>query len=219
MTAGGNLPANISDSGLPGGRTSRMGGSRPPSPQTSRMGGSRPPSPPAPVPPVGMPDGKANISDMLRPMVVADLVAVIALEHELFPDDPWTAKMFAEEVAKPSRSRLYLVAEAAAGDGSGPVLAGYAGMMFEPGGMQADVLTIAVSPEHWGGGVGSALLATLIQAARDRGCVEVFLEVRADNPRAHGLYLRRGFEEIGVRRGYYQPSGTDAIVMRKDLQT
>jgi ribosomal-protein-alanine N-acetyltransferase len=31
------------------------------------------------------------------------------------------------------------------------------------------------------------------------------------------LYLRRGFEEIGVRRGYYQPSGVDAIVMRKDL--
>jgi len=45
----------------------------------------------------------------------------------------------------------------------------------------------------------------------------VFLEVREDNQRARGLYLRRGFEEIGVRRGYYQPSGTDAIVMRKDL--
>jgi ribosomal-protein-alanine N-acetyltransferase len=38
-----------------------------------------------------------------------------------------------------------------------------------------------------------------------------------DNPRASGLYQRRGFAEIGVRRGYYQPSGTDAIVMRKDL--
>jgi [ribosomal protein S18]-alanine N-acetyltransferase len=46
----------------------------------------------------------------------------------------------------------------------------------------------------------------------------VFLEVRADNPRAHGLYLRRGFEDLGIRRGYYQPSGVDAIVMRKDLQ-
>jgi ribosomal-protein-alanine N-acetyltransferase len=164
-------------------------------------------------------------------MVPADLVDVIALEHELFPDDPWTPEMFAGEVAQPAESRLYLIAEAEPGDGgipdrdivSGrgavgqPVMAGYAGMMFIPGGTQADVLTIAVRSPYWGRGIGSALLASLLGAARDRGCEEVFLEVRADNPRAHGLYRRRGFKEIGVRRGYYQPSGTDAIVMRKDL--
>ena len=167
----------------------------------------------------------------LRPMVPADLVDVIALEHELFPEDPWTPEMFADEVAQPRESRLYLLAEADAGDGgvadsdivsgrgaaSGPVMAGYAGMMFIPGGTQADVLTIAVRQAYWGRGIGSALLSALLTAARERGCAEVFLEVRADNPRAHGLYLRRGFEELGVRRGYYQPSGTDAIVMRKDL--
>jgi [ribosomal protein S18]-alanine N-acetyltransferase len=167
----------------------------------------------------------------LRPMVPADLVDVIALEHELFPEDPWTPEMFADEVAQPRESRLYLLAEADAGDGgvadsdivsgrgaaSGPVMAGYAGMMFIPGGTQADVLTIAVRQAYWGRGIGSALLSALLTAARERGCAEVFLEVRADNPRAHGLYLRRGFEDLGVRRGYYQPSGTDAIVMRKDL--
>ena len=124
--------------------------------------------------------------------------------------------MFEEEVALPPSSRLYLVADVAGGDGA-PAMAGYAGMMFVPGGTQADVLTIAVAPACWGRGIGSALLGALIQAARDRRCREVFLEVREDNPRARGLYLRRGFEEIGVRRGYYQPSGVDAIVMRKDL--
>lgn len=167
----------------------------------------------------------------LRAMIPADLVDVIALEHELFPDDPWTPEMFANEVAQPPETRLYLIAEADAGDGgvadsdivsgrgtaSGSMMAGYAGMMFIPGGTQADVLTIAVRPAHWGQGIGSALLGTLFTAARGRGCTEMYLEVRADNPRAHGLYLRRGFEEIGVRRGYYQPSGMDAIVMRKDL--
>jgi ribosomal-protein-alanine acetyltransferase len=96
-------------------------------------------------------------------------------------------------------------------------MAGYAGMMFIPGGTQADVLTIAVRQAYWGRGIGSALLSALLTAARERGCAEVFLEVRADNPRAHGLYLRRGFKDLGLRRGYYQPSGTDAIVMRKDL--
>ena len=154
----------------------------------------------------------------LRPMATADLADVIALEHELFPEDPWTPEMFADEVAQPPEVRLYLVAEA---DGHGPdgrpVVAGYAGMLFVPGGLQADVLTIAVRESHWGLGIGSALLGALIRAARERDCAEVFLEVRADNPRAHGLYHRRGFAEIGVRRGYYQPSGVDAIVMRKDL--
>ena len=168
----------------------------------------------------------------LRPMTAADLVDVIALEHELFPEDPWTPEMFADEVAQPPETRLYLVAEADGGDGGVPaseivsgrggvggrVMAGYAGLMFVPGGMQADVLTIAVRQASWGKGIGSALLGTLLDAARDRGCTEVFLEVRADNPRAHGLYLRRGFTDLGIRRGYYQPSGMDAIVMRKDLQ-
>jgi ribosomal-protein-alanine N-acetyltransferase len=167
----------------------------------------------------------------LRALDRADLVDVLALEHELFPEDPWTAEMFANEIAQPPESRLYLLAEAGAGDRGidsrhivsgrdakgGMAMAGYAGMMFLPDGTQADVLTIAVRAAFWGRGIGSALLGALLAAARDRGCAEVFLEVRADNPRAHGLYLRRGFEEIGVRRGYYQPSGVDAIVMRKDL--
>jgi ribosomal-protein-alanine N-acetyltransferase len=162
----------------------------------------------------------------LRPMATADLAGVIALEHELFPEDPWTAPMFADEVAQPPEVRLYLVAEVDDGPddrpgtgerGPGSAIAGYAGMLFVPGGLQADVLTIAVRESRWGLGIGSALLDALIQAARERDCAEVFLEVRADNPRAHGLYQRRGFAEIGVRRGYYKPSGVDAIVMRKDL--
>jgi ribosomal-protein-alanine N-acetyltransferase len=165
-------------------------------------------------------------------MKTADLVDVLALEHELFADDPWTPEMFADEVAQPPESRLYLIAEAAGGDGGVPdaeivsgrgaadgrVMAGYAGVMFVPGGKQADVLTIAVRPAYWGTGIGSALLGALLDAARGRGCAEVFLEVRADNDRAHGLYLRRGFTDLGIRRGYYQPSGMDAIVMRKDLR-
>ena len=158
--------------------------------------------------------GQEAAGTRLRPMIPADLTNVLALERELFPEDSWSPEMFAEEIVQPPASRLYLVAE----ESVTGTLTGYAGMLFVPGGGQADVLTIAVAPHRWGHGVGSALLGALIQAADDRGCAEVFLEVREDNPRARGLYLRRGFEEIGVRRGYYQPSGVDAIVMRKDLR-
>jgi [ribosomal protein S18]-alanine N-acetyltransferase len=149
----------------------------------------------------------------LRAMVPADLADVLDLERALFPDDPWTPEMFTEEIIQPREIRMYLVAS----DDEHP-LAGYAGMMFVPGGIQADVLTIAVRQDTWAHGVGSLLLGALIDEARARDCLEVFLEVREDNDRARGLYLRRGFEEIGIRRGYYQPSGVNAVVMRKDLK-
>ena len=139
-----------------------------------------------------------------------DRSAILALERELFPDDAWTPEMFAAEFAQPASRRCYLVAE------EGRAVIGYAGMMFT-GGPQADVLTLAVDPAHWGQGTGAALLSALVDEAGRRGHTEVMLEVRRDNPRARRLYLRHGFEEIGIRRGYYQPSGVDAVVMRKAL--
>jgi ribosomal-protein-alanine N-acetyltransferase len=139
-----------------------------------------------------------------------DMPAVMALEQQLFPDDAWTPAMFAAELAQSASRRLYLVAE------EETALVGYAGMMFT-GGPQADVVTLAVDPAHWGHGTGTALLTALLDEAGNRGCAEVLLEVREDNPRARQLYSRHGFTEVGVRRGYYQPSGVDAVVMRKGL--
>ena len=146
----------------------------------------------------------------LRRMRRGDRSAILALERELFPDDAWTPEMFATEFAQPASRRLYLVAE------EGDALIGYAGMMFT-GGPQADVVTLAVDPARWSQGTGTALLLALVDEAGRRGCTDVLLEVREDNPRARRLYLRHGFTEVGIRRGYYQPSGVHAVVMRKAL--
>ena len=143
-------------------------------------------------------------------MTRSDMTAIMALEQQLFPEDAWTPQMFAAEFAQPASRRLYLVAE------DGTVLVGYAGMMFT-GGSQADVVTLAVHPARWGEGTGTALLMALVGEAEERGYEEVLLEVREDNPRARQLYRRHGFTEIGIRRGYYQPSGVNAVVMRKEL--
>jgi [ribosomal protein S18]-alanine N-acetyltransferase len=147
----------------------------------------------------------------LRLLRYDDLGAVLDLERTLFPDDAWSPGMFAEELAMQGHGRHYIAAE------EGNTLVGYAGMML-PGGRQAEVLTIAVAEGHWGQGIGSALLTNLLDEAGRHDCSEVFLEVRADNPRAQDLYRRFGFEHVGIRRGYYQPSGTDAIVMRRGLE-
>jgi ribosomal-protein-alanine N-acetyltransferase len=150
------------------------------------------------------------VSVFLRPLLTGDLAAVLELERKLFPDDAWSPGMFADELALEGRGRHYVAAE------EGNRIVGYAGMML-PGSRQAEVLTLAVDAGHWGRGIGSALLTELLEEAVRCDCTEVFLEVRADNPRAQDLYRRYGFGEIGIRRGYYQPSGVDAIVMRRGL--
>ena len=141
-------------------------------------------------------------------MTSADLDAVVELEHEVFGDDAWTRQMLADELRQQPASRYYVVA--AAGNGR---IVGYAGLLGA--GWQGDVLTLAVATGCWGQGIGSALLGDLLAEAGRRRCGEVFLEVRTDNDRAQRLYRRHGFTEVGIRRGYYQPSGADALVMRR----
>ena len=79
---------------------------------------------------------------------------------------------------------------------------------------QGDVQTLGVRADRQGSGLGRRLLDELLHEARRRRVRDVFLEVRADNPAAQSLYERAGFSVITRRRGYYQPSGTDALVMR-----
>ncbi|MGE5288376.1 MAG: ribosomal protein S18-alanine N-acetyltransferase [Micromonosporaceae bacterium] len=145
------------------------------------------------------------MSVRIRQLLDRDLPEVFAIEQKMFPDDAWTIAMFESELAQPG-TRHYVVAEA------DEAIVGYAGLSTA-GGHQGDVQTIAVRADRQGEGIGTALLDELIDVAESLGCRELFLDVRADNDRAHLLYRRRGFTDIGVRRRYYQPSGTDAIVM------
>ncbi|MCZ4120560.1 ribosomal protein S18-alanine N-acetyltransferase [Streptomyces sp. H39-S7] len=143
-----------------------------------------------------------------------DLDRVMELERELFPEDAWSRGMFWSELADarhPLASRHYIVAEEDAG-GNGGRLVGYAGLAAIAG--TGDVQTIAAARDHWGSGLGSRLLADLMQQATAFECHEVLLEVRVDNLRAQRLYERFGFEPIGFRKGYYQPGNVDALVMR-----
>jgi [ribosomal protein S18]-alanine N-acetyltransferase len=152
------------------------------------------------------------VSVRLRPMRLADLPAVLELEEQLFAPDTWTAAMYRDELAR-TDTRHYLVAEECGPDGTGRVL-GYAGLIAYAD--EAHVATIGVAADRQGEGIGALLLDALLAEA-DRRSPVVLLEVRADNELAQGLYRRRGFTEIGRRRGYYQPSGADAVVMRREL--
>ncbi len=148
------------------------------------------------------------MSPTLRRFRWWDVEEAHALETGLFPD-AWSVETFWSELAHVPETRYYVVAEQ---DGA---LVGYGGLAVS--GDQADVQTVAVSPAAQGRGVGRLLLDDLVREARRRRAGEVLLEVRAENESALALYRRAGFERIAVRRGYYQPGGTDALVLRLRL--
>ena len=144
----------------------------------------------------------------IRAMTSDDIAAVDVLERALFPVDAWPLQMFHDELSQADTRSYYVACDA---DGT---VIGYAGLMCVL--PIADVQTIAVAPEAEGAGIGSALLATLIDEAKSRGAEDVLLEVRADNPRAQRLYRWFGFEQIHIRPRYYR-DGADALIMRLAL--
>ncbi|MEU4370140.1 ribosomal protein S18-alanine N-acetyltransferase [Micromonospora chersina] len=132
---------------------------------------------------------------------------VLPLEADLFGAERWSPAMFWNELAN---GHHYLVAT----DDDGTVL-GYAGLMVAPPD-EAWVQNIAVRRDAQRRGIGRLLLEALLAEAARQGVRSTLLEVAADNGPAQRLYAMYGFEPIGVRRGYYQPSNTDALVMQRN---
>jgi ribosomal-protein-alanine N-acetyltransferase len=131
---------------------------------------------------------------------------VLALEETLFVDDRWSAVTYWSELGQLD-TRHYLVAVEAGR------IVGYAGLCDYPD--EAFVQTLAVASKAQGRGLGATLLQALLDEAARRRQSRVSLEVRADNDRAIALYERFAFRRAGVRRGYYSPSGADALVMTR----
>ena len=131
---------------------------------------------------------------------------VLAVEADLFGAEQWSAAMFWNELAN---GHHYLVAL------DDEALVGYGGLAVSGPG-EAWVNNIAVRRDHQRQGIGRRLLEALLEQARDHEARTVLLEVAADNKAAQNLYDAYGFAVVGLRRGYYQPSNTDALVMRRD---
>ena len=138
-----------------------------------------------------------------------DLDAIMQIEHECFANDAWSAESMYEELT--GAEKFYLVAY------RDEALIGYAGLNKLPTVHQSEVQTIAVRPTARGTGLGRDLMDHLLAESVRSDCREVFLEVRADNIVAQKLYLSLGFEQIDIRKRYYQPDDVDAIVMRAQL--
>lgn len=142
----------------------------------------------------------------LEPMRWWHIESLIPIERDLFGAERWSAAMFWNELAA---GNFYLVAA------ENHEVVGYAGLSANPPD-EAWVQNIAVRRDRQRRGLGRALLDALLREADRRGVPSVLLEVAVNNVAAQGLYAAYGFQRVGLRRGYYQPSNTDAVVMRRD---
>lgn len=144
----------------------------------------------------------------LRPVDLGDLDRVGELEVELFGSGAWSRAAYEDELVAPGRRYL------AAVDESGTIV-GYAGIALAP---DSEVMTVGVGGAWRRRGIGTRLLDALLAAAREVRARRVFLEVRTTDVGARRMYERAGFRAVGLRRGYYQPDGGDALVMCLELR-
>lgn len=107
--------------------------------------------------------------------------------------------------ARPDGQRIVLVAEAA----NQPVAFGVAGRAHD----SAEIESLAVSSAWRRRGLGREICNELLSWACAHGATQAFLEVRVSNAAAQSLYKRLGFQEAGIRPGYYQDPDEDALVM------
>jgi ribosomal-protein-alanine N-acetyltransferase len=138
----------------------------------------------------------------LRPMVEADLPAVMAIETEIYAF-PWTQGNFRDSLAAGYGCWNYVC------DGR---LTGYGVVMLAAD--EAHLLNLSIAAAVQSQGHGSALLQGLCAFSREHGARLFYLEVRPSNLVALRLYKRHGFERVGVRRDYYPaPHGREDALM------
>ena len=132
------------------------------------------------------------------------IAEVMPLEDDLFGAEKWSSAMFWNELAQ---HNFYVVATDDA------EVVGYAGLATSRD--EAWVQNIAVKRTAQRRGIGRELLEALLAEAARQEIKQTLLEVAVDNAPAQRLYATYDFEPVGLRRGYYQPSNTDALVMMR----
>ena len=142
----------------------------------------------------------------IRDAEKADLDAIVELEKACF-SAPWSKNSFEFELSSPDSA--FITAK------EGDTLAGFAVLhrFIDEG----ELFNIAVSEDFRREGVADAMLAELFRRAGVWGIKRVMLEVRKSNAPARALYMKNGFEVMGMRPGYYDFPKEDAILMERYL--
>lgn len=143
-----------------------------------------------------------------REMINLDVPVLVALEKEIYPESPWSAAQFREELFGVPRTRKYLVAT------DNNQIIGYGGVAIA--GEVADIHTLTVIPAYRRRGIATQMLHELESWAKEKEINSFMLEMREGNLEAQPLYEKQGYAVISRRDNYYAP-GIHALIMRKEL--
>ena len=141
----------------------------------------------------------------IKPLALAHISQIAQLERACF-SDPWSENAIKSELNNPLS--YWLVAL------DGDYVIGYVGSQAVLG--EADMMNLAVAPEHRRDGVGMRLVRALIDGLKGMDCHCLTLEVRVSNDPAIRLYEKMGFEQVGRRPNYYFHPKEDALILRKE---
>jgi [ribosomal protein S18]-alanine N-acetyltransferase len=143
----------------------------------------------------------------IRPMHELDVPVIVGIERAAY-QFPWSEGIFRDCLRVGYVCRVVDI---------GGDMAGYGIMSVGAG--EAHILNVCIAKEYRGRGFARKVLQYLLERARAAGMYEAFLEVRPSNTTAAHLYQSMGFEQVGIRRGYYQATGgrEDAAVLRRVL--
>ena len=144
-----------------------------------------------------------------REMIALDIPVLAGMEKEIYPESPWSAAQFREELSGVPKTRKYLVAL------DKQEIVGYGGVAIA--GDVADIHTLTVIPSHRRKGIATQILAELESWALSKGIKDFMLEMREGNLEAQPLYEKYGFQVISRRDNYYAP-GIHALIMRKEVR-
>lgn len=141
---------------------------------------------------------------IIRKAEAKDVLAIEEIEKQCFVV-PWSYESLYQDIVE-NKLAFYIVAELAAGQ-----ICGYVGIwkIFDEG----HITNVAVAPEYRRKHIARAMLEALMEVTAEAGIERYTLEVRAGNEPAIRLYEGLGFKSEGIRPGYYEDNGEDAIIM------
>ena len=130
-----------------------------------------------------------------------------AIETECF-SEPWNEETIISQLG--GNNHVFLVAL------DGESVVGYVGMMNVLD--EGYISNVAVTSAYRRQKIADALIDELMNRASALELSFVTLEVRESNEPAKALYAKHGFQQVGLRKGYYTKPKENAVLMTAYLK-